>query len=393
MKAVQTESPVKKCRVGIVTHYGANNFGAVLQCKALSTAIASLDASVDCYVLDYDRNKRTASPTPLSIYRTKKDPGIRGIIKGIIHVGIFICTYLKSSGKTPTQDFINEEMNLDTRVHLDNENKLDWGDIPAPHEALVCGSDQIWAFWSLSPYFRLETTRPTAAAKLAYAPSFGKAAMIPEEEIQRLSEELKQFAAVSCRERDGAELLSRALQQPCPVLPDPTLLHPREYWLQKARKPERFPYKEKQFVFTYRISFMGNSTKLAAQVARQLNMPLVTCDLVEPHSYYSQFGPREFLWCIANAAYVVTPSFHGTVFSIIMGTPFHVGSSFAPQERIQNLLSLLGLENRYSPDSVPSLPVSDLPPANELEARLESLRSQGLDWLRSHFRLLLEHSA
>ena len=75
-----------------------------------------------------------------------------------------------------------------------------------------------------------------------------------------------------------------------------------------------------------------------------------------------------------------------------MGTPFHVVSSFAPQERIQNLLSLLGLENRYSPDSVPSLPVTDLPPANELEARLESLRNQGLDWLRSHFRLLLEYS-
>lgn len=177
-----------------------------------------------------------------------------------------------------------------------------------------------------------------AIAKLAYAPSFGDINKLQTDDLKYLETNLKQFSAISCREQDGAVLLNKMLGKLCSIVPDPTILHTRDHWLSLARKPRNFPHKEKEFVFTYRISFMQHARKMASYAAKQLRLPLVTCELVAPHSFYSQLGPREFLWCIANAAHVITPSFHGTVFSLIMGTPFHSISSSAPQERLKTLL-------------------------------------------------------
>lgn len=371
---------MEELKVGIVTHYGVNNFGAVLQSKALADAIRFLCPGCTCRILDYDYKKRTTRPTIASVYQQKKGKGIAGIFKGIVHACIFAGIRLKSRRETPTLHFINEEMPLDSQVHLNKDKQLDWN-APPPYHALICGSDQIWAHWCLTPYFMLETAHSAAPVKIAYAPSFGNTSKLQTSQLEQLKKHLVHFSGISCRERDGAELLRNMLGKPCPVVPDPTMLHSRDYWLRLARKPHNFPYKEGQFVFTYRISFDMHAAKIAAHVAKLLKLPLVTCQLVEPHAFYSQMGPREFLWCIANAAHVVTSSFHGTVFSLIMGTPFHSVCSNAPQERLKTLLRHVNMENRYVSqiDEISCPPPASIP--KETPDNLIMLRKRGLEYL------------
>ena len=65
-------------------------------------------------------------------------------------------------------------------------------------------------------------------------------------------------------------------------------------------------------------------------------------------------GPREFIWYVAHARYVVTNSFHATAFSIIYRKDFWTfidGNSEAPGERIRNILDLAGLQNRSLDDA------------------------------------------
>lgn len=62
-----------------------------------------------------------------------------------------------------------------------------------------------------------------------------------------------------------------------------------------------------------------------------------------------KIGPSEFLYLVRNADYVITDSFHGTVFSIIMKKQFMVikrklGKEGNMISRIDTLLTLFGLK-------------------------------------------------
>ena len=59
----------------------------------------------------------------------------------------------------------------------------------------------------------------------------------------------------------------------------------------------------------------------------------------------SDMGPDEFLKCIYNAEFVVTNSFHGTVFSILFKKQFY--SVYDIDARKTNLLDKMGLSKRH----------------------------------------------
>ncbi len=57
-------------------------------------------------------------------------------------------------------------------------------------------------------------------------------------------------------------------------------------------------------------------------------------------------GPREFLGLISNAEFVVSSSFHGSVFSIIYEKPFYSFVNPSLPDRIVSLLKTFNLEDR-----------------------------------------------
>ena len=64
-------------------------------------------------------------------------------------------------------------------------------------------------------------------------------------------------------------------------------------------------------------------------------------------------GPDMFLSLAANAAYVVTDSFHGTLFSLIFHRPFcsvagkNKDGRLGDDYRIRNILNLVGLQSQF----------------------------------------------
>ena len=182
------------------------------------------------------------------------------------------------------------------------------------------------------------------ARKIAYAPSFG-VNQFSDDDKQYIKDMLSDFDVLSCRETDGAELMSSMLEKKVPQVLDPVFLTSVEDWRSIETKPR---FKQK-YVFVYSLK----GTKRMLKYAKD-NYPGQTIVLLSPndlriysgckHVYYP--GPCDFIGLIDNAEAVVTDSFHGTAFSIIFEKEFRtIITRPEVSSRIVSLLSSLGLKD------------------------------------------------
>ena len=191
------------------------------------------------------------------------------------------------------------------------------------YDTFVCGSDQIWnpILYGVHPIWTMKFA-PKGSKKIAYAPSLG-ISDIPEQYIATFKENLKDYAYISCREQEGANSLSKILGRNIDVVLDPTLLLSPDQWHEFA-----IPVSvNKPYIFCY----LFGSYPYIAEVKKRvkdyygINMVCLPYNLRELKSddlKLYDITPNQFVWLIENAKFVVTDSFHATVFSIKMNTPF-----------------------------------------------------------------------
>ena len=222
---------------------------------------------------------------------------------------------------------------------------------PPQLDAVVCGSDQIWnpsAQFGLDPAYFADFG-PAALRRVAYAASFGRGS-IEGEFYPQLKTLVDQIDHVSTREPSGAGILARAgVSKPVATLPDPTLL-----WDEYPVVPRPAGVPEK-YLFSYVLRSGDAVNAIQRGIAGQLELPVVTP--MNPHTVKSDAAvqviptPEEWLALIRNASAVITNSFHGTLFSIILRRPFVVvgigSGKGALNERARSLLERLGLTERF----------------------------------------------
>ena len=94
--------------------------------------------------------------------------------------------------------------------------------------------------------------------------------------------------------------------------------------------------------------------------------------------------PYDFVRYIKNASFVVTNSFHGTCFSLMMGTPFLSVRFGANPARAEELLSFCKLEHRLLKtdklDQVDSLFTKE--DVEEAQTRTVLFAEESKDWLK-----------
>ena len=91
-------------------------------------------------------------------------------------------------------------------------------------------------------------------------------------------------------------------------------------------------------------------------------------------------GPKDFVELINNAAYVITDSFHGTVFSLIFQKQFYVILPPKAPERIVDLLDFTNLSDRI----INELTDKDYKKIDivEVKKKTEELKVQGVAFLQ-----------
>ena len=219
-------------------------------------------------------------------------------------------------------------------------------------EALIAGSDQIWRYSYNSHYIEdmyLAFAKDFPCRKIAYGASFGVENWdYPAARTAEVKELVKQFDAVSVRENSAAVLCKDNLGVEAQVVLDPTLLLPASVFEEYCY----IPHSDSQsYLAAYILDI--NEEKKAFIEAIAGNKGLKVKDMTVSEQGISI---EEWLSTIKNAGYVITDSYHGSLFSIIFRKQFQ---TFVNKERgadrFLTLFSKLGL-TAYLLDEIPLRP-------------------------------------
>ena len=369
-------------KAGLITFHYAHHYGAQLQAYALYKTVEGM--GVPCEIIDYVR------PDTLDGNRLfKKGLSLRSLMSNahtLLHYPAFKKRYSRFNA------FVKEHMRLGEKRYLKFEELM--AD-PPKYDLYVCGSDQIWnplifTLKDFDPSFFM----PFAGDKrrIAYAPSFG-IEKIPDGLQKKLKDYLETFESLSTRESQGAQIVKDLTGRTAEVVLDPTLLLKESEWSSLCAKPDN----TKPYILCYFVSDPTPFMNAIRIVAKELRLPIIClCGSRRkvPGCIRRVFdaGPEEFLSLFKDAAFILTNSFHGTVFSIQFKKDFYIFENNRKDDksvnsRLHTILKMLGLEDRLIKGGAQNVLVSegDLGPRIDYKPvidRLETERERSLNFLR-----------
>lgn len=319
-----------KINCGIITFHEAINYGAVLQTFALKKVLSRY---CNTFIV---RHHNQAIAQRHSI--VPKIPINGNDIKSFI---IKTLTYLPNSKKHKRFLKFREKYLYDT----DEDKNADF---------YITGSDQVWNYACTDFDRAYFLDKVDGAKKNSYSASFGFD-KIPEKYVDRYRELLKDFNKISVREFTARGIIKDLLDRDVDVTLDPTLLITKEEWgdffkCSDVNKPYLLVY---AFAITPDMATFIN--KISAQKKLQVivlapEKSLWRRSLLKKAKYITHISPEDWIRYFYNASFIVTNSFHGTVFSINFNKQFAVELLPPPAKvnsRLTDILKLLNLESRY----------------------------------------------
>lgn len=180
----------------------------------------------------------------------------------------------------------------------------------------VVGSDQVWNPFFGGYLYEFLTFAPKEK-RFSFAASIGTD-KIPEEKKSYYKKCLSEMNYISVRENKAAEIVKDLTGRDVDVVLDPTLLLPKEQWVEIVSKPNIEI--DENYICTY---FLGEIPEAVYTFAKKKNLKIYKLNSIEQKELYD-INPAEFLYMIKNAEYVLTDSFHAVVFSIIFNKDFYV---------------------------------------------------------------------
>ncbi len=332
-------------KIGILTFHCARNYGAVLQAYGLQEYLKSCGHAVE--VVDYRPRYLTRG------YAAFPFPALNGVslARKFLRLGYWglrlpwrIAAFpVRMKRRIGFEKFITEKLNLS------RERFEEGGRVPAERfDALVFGSDQIWSPGHTAggdPIFLGDFPAPAGTRKIVYAASAGAASATLGENLI-FANALKNFDSISVREDNLAASLRPKTSRPIETVLDPTLLVDRSVWETLAEPPAR----TRPYVLVYQVSYNAAADAIARELAAQLGADVVSvwAGYARTRKMLLTETPEQFVGWFKNAACVVSTSFHGTAFGLIFEKPlYYVGNGNAAENRPRQILSALGLEDRY----------------------------------------------
>lgn len=218
--------------------------------------------------------------------------------------------------------------------------------------------------------------------KISYAASFG-ISELPEKYKSLYRKALLEYSHLSVREQRGKEIVEELTgRDDVFVTLDPTLLLSKESYLSLASTCNFDNYVLAFFLTTNVVALMD-----VDRFARLKNLKLVVVGskIKGIHAkFVSNAGPREWLGLIIKASFIVTDSFHGSVFSILFNRPFRVlVSDSSRASRIYTLMNNFLLQDQIiTPAGLKSLDMNSFIYDKErVNKILDTLRSKSREWL------------
>jgi hypothetical protein len=227
-------------------------------------------------------------------------------------------------------------------------------------DRFLVGSDQVWrpSYGDVKSYLFNFVDDPHARV-ISYAASFGTNEFdwFTRRRLASLKPLAERFNAVSVRERDAVTLCAEYWDVHAQCHVDPTMLLDVEHYAQLAEDATSL---EPECV-SYILDRSAANQSLVDRVCADLGMTETPLTRKQPPSYrawkdrpdlYRRHGIPVWLKAFADAEFIVTDSYHGTVFAILHNKPFIcISNSKRGASRMQSLLATFGVSERlYTPE-------------------------------------------
>ncbi|MCI8992679.1 MAG: hypothetical protein HFG80_08190 [Eubacterium sp.] len=331
-------------KAGIVTFNSAHNYGAVLQAWSLQTWLEKKGYQADIinlrpWVIDdvyaMAKKKNIFGNTTLNTLANKAR-----IAKNCL------ADRPKYKRYQAFEEFINHKLHTTKVYRKGRELQKEKG---LKYDALIAGSDQIWnssLTKGIDPAYFL-AFGPLKARRISYAASIGRKEL-PEKEKEIFAHYLEQLDFISVRENNAYKAISELTPKEVKIVADPTFLLDREDF---DFLKEEFPVKQ-PYIYVHNVHLARNDVRLnevAEKLSKQTGLPIVSN---RKEKFFSNEAekfltgtPEQFIGVISKAEYVVTNSFHATVFAVIYHRNFITIPHFSNPDRMINLLTELEIEN------------------------------------------------
>lgn len=310
----------------IITIHHIHNFGSIFQAYALARFLELNGYNQE--IIDY-------RPSYYKFGRNK--------LKTIIGKILNFFSYYKRKKKF--EAFISKYDNLSEK-QFHNISELE-NFFRHKDDIFIAGGDQLWNdYHPCGKDNSYKLTFTDSARKIAYGTSMGRD-NFSDDALKKLSEAVNDFNRIMLREQCTVSILQKVTTIPVTHVIDPVGLLDVNEFASLAVKPS---LKE-----PYAVMYLADSGELLDQAIKQLSQKMglkivhicgfkkkCFCDY-----FIKDAGPEEILGYIIHSDFVLSASFHATMFSLMFQKQF---ATLLPGEqtnaRINDLLKHVGLENR-----------------------------------------------
>ena len=340
-------------KIGLATFFDSN-YGSSLQCFATKTFLESLNVKCDVLYKFVTNSKWNQIKQRFKNYTQM-----------LFHPSFFRykleCRRRKRDlwCKNPTEQtrmlinsFVNERIQPKIVSNSELKNKK-W---QQQYDYFITGSDQVWNIDTIdNDFFFL--TFAYKKKRIALATSFG-ISVVPSYNEKKFKLLINGFDYISVREETGVDIVQKYSSARVVRIADPTLVYSDDEWRGFIKERESIATK---YIL---IHFLNNPNNTALEsiswLSEQQNL-----DIIAIGYNYDRFktlkrltfmdgNPLKYVSLIDCAEYILTDSFHSTLFSINFSKKFytfHRQYLFRPQtSRISDLLKRYNLNYRLIDD-------------------------------------------
>lgn len=335
-------------KIGILTLPLETNYGGILQAFALQRVLCKMGH--DVMTIDRHQRKQYKSFLVHIAGYTK-----RVFMHYVMHKSVptawnpFISDIEFKILSANTRNYAERNIRMTRPVFSDQLEEIE---NEYQFDAYVVGSDQVWLEYYCPASF-LDFVKRTDVKRIIYAASCGKKSFFKNSiKVAQCKKLAKQFIGISVREKALVEKCKRKLDIDVQWVLDPTMLLSRDEYLESIKGLKS----EKPCIFSYILDPDAAKDAIVSYIEKSFNLPTANGNsrgtvYVKGRRIPAEervFPPVEsWLSNLNRAAFVITDSFHGAVFSILFNKQFLViGNEKRGIERFRSLLSLFDLESR-----------------------------------------------
>ena len=327
-----------KKNIGIMSMQRIYNYGSFMQAYALKHTIEGLGCQVQ--FVDY----RKESP----LIKDEKSTNLQKIKKvfgghaKLLHKIQYILHkrhFSKYQGKLELTEKNNYNPELDV---------------------LVIGSDEVFNLIQSNENvgYSLELLGKDNNAKkaISYAASFGNTTLEKIEKYDKTADfkrYLSKLNAISVRDKNSEKIVKELTGKDALINLDPVLI----YDFVADRNFVFEPQTEEKYMilYAYNDRVSKEEARIVKNFAKKNRLKLYSIGGAQPFAdKFIDCAPEEILAWFKYADFIVTDTFHGSIFSIIMNRPFSAivrkskGVGYGNEEKLSYLLKKLGLTNRIA---------------------------------------------